>query len=117
MGASGDASVPDGTHSSRPAPSREAGAIAANSREAPTTACITTVIRSTTAGVKGGAPSVQVSIAPDCRRADTTWIGDPDLTFPIDLFNGHLTSSNSDVRAGDNYDRHKNRWAGFQNWW
>jgi hypothetical protein len=37
--------------------------------------------------------------------------------FPAALFNGHLTSSNSDVRAGNNYDRHLNRWTEFQNWW
>jgi len=37
--------------------------------------------------------------------------------FPAALFNGHLTASNSDVRAGNNYDRHVNRWDGFQNWW
>ncbi len=33
------------------------------------------------------------------------------------MFNGHLTASNSDVRAGNNYDRHTARWTGFQNWW
>ena len=37
--------------------------------------------------------------------------------FPVALFNGHLTASNSDVRAGNNYDKHLNRWTGFQNWW
>jgi len=37
--------------------------------------------------------------------------------FPASLLNGHLTASNSDVRAGRNFDRHLNRWAGFQNWW
>ncbi len=65
---------------------------------------------------QGGAPSIQVSIALDLRRADI----DVDYRspgFPAALFNGHLTSANSDVRAGDNYDRHNNRWTGFQNWW
>lgn len=65
---------------------------------------------------QGGAPSIQVSIALDHRRADV----DVDYRasgFPAALFNGHLTSSNSDVRAGDNFDRHNNRWSGFQNWW
>jgi hypothetical protein len=65
---------------------------------------------------KGGVPSVQVSIALDGRHADI----DVDYrasSFPVGLFNGHLTSSNSDVRAGSNYDRHINRWTGFQNWW
>src|SRR4029078_7969292 len=36
---------------------------------------------------------------------------------PQSLFNGHLTSSNSDVRAGDNAKRHAQRWTGFPNWW
>jgi hypothetical protein len=65
---------------------------------------------------QGGVPSIQISISPDGRRADI----DVDYrasSFPAALFNGHLTSSNSDVRAGNNYDRHLNRWSGFQNWW
>src|SRR5262245_20788709 len=65
---------------------------------------------------QGGAPSIQISVALDRRRADI----DVDYrasSFPVGLFNGHLTSSNSDVRAGDNYDRHVGRWNGFQNWW
>ena len=65
---------------------------------------------------QGGDPSAQISIAPDGRRADI----DVDYrasSFPVALFNGHLTSANSDVRAGNNYDRHINRWAGFQKWW
>ena len=65
---------------------------------------------------QGGAPSVQVSVARDGRRADI----DVDYRasgFPVALFNGHLTSSNSDVRAGNNFDRHANRWTGFENWW
>jgi hypothetical protein len=65
---------------------------------------------------QGGTPSIQVSIAPDGRRADV----DVDYrasSFPAALFNGHLTSSNSDVRAGNNADRHSARWAGLENWW
>lgn len=65
---------------------------------------------------QGGTPSIQVSIATDSRRADVD-VDYRSSGFPVALFNGHLTSSNSDVRAGDNYDRHTNRWAGFQNWW
>ena len=65
---------------------------------------------------QGGAPSVQVSIASDRRRADID-VDYRTSMFPISMFNGHLTSSNSDVRAGSNYDRHINRWAGFENWW
>jgi hypothetical protein len=65
---------------------------------------------------QGGVPSIQISVALDGRRSDI----DVDYrasSFPAALFNGHLTSSNSDVRAGNNYDRHLDRWTGFQNWW
>jgi hypothetical protein len=65
---------------------------------------------------QGGVPSIQISVALDGRRGDI----DVDYrasSFPAAIFNGHLTSSNSDVRAGNNYDRHLNRWTGFQNWW
>ena len=65
---------------------------------------------------QGGAPSIQVSIAVDHRRADVD-VDYRNSGFPAALFNGHLTTANSDVRAGDNYDRHNNRWTGFQNWW
>ncbi len=52
----------------------------------------------------------------DGRRADID-VDYRSPTFPLALFNGHLTSANSDVRAGSNYGRHTNRWAGFGNWW
>ena len=65
---------------------------------------------------QGGIPSVQISIALDGRRADVD-VDYRSPTFPIGLFNGHLSSSNSDVRAGNNYDRHLDKWTGFQNWW
>ena len=64
----------------------------------------------------GGAPSIQVSIALDGRRADID-VDYRSSSFPVALFNGHLTASNSDVRAGNNYDRHTGRWTGFENWW
>jgi len=38
-------------------------------------------------------------------------------TFPKALFNGHLTASNSDVRAGNNLEKHDDRWAGLNGWW
>jgi len=65
---------------------------------------------------QSGVPSIQFSLAPDGRRADID-VDYRGSSFPAALFNGHLTASNSDVRAGNNYDRHLNRWAGFQNWW
>jgi hypothetical protein len=63
-----------------------------------------------------GVPSIQISIALDKRRADID-VDYRSSSFPVGLFNGHLTASNSDVRAGSNYDRHLNQWSGFQNWW
>jgi hypothetical protein len=64
----------------------------------------------------GGVPSVQISLSDDGLRADI----DVDYRAskaPRSLFNGHLTSSNSDVRAGDNAQRHDRRWNGFVDWW
>jgi hypothetical protein len=63
-----------------------------------------------------GLPSIQFSIAEDGLSADI----DVDYRAskaPQSLFNGHLTSSNSDVRAGDNSERHTRRWSGFADWW
>ena len=36
---------------------------------------------------------------------------------PQGLFNGHITSANSDVRVGDNAKRHNGRWQGLIPWW
>ena len=65
---------------------------------------------------QGGTPSIQISIAPDGRRADID-VDYRSSSFPAAMFNGHLSAANSDVRAGDNIDRHSRRWAGLQNWW
>ena len=65
---------------------------------------------------EGGAPSIQISIALDRRHADID-VDYRSSGFPKALFNGHLSSANSDVRAGSNYDRHSERWTGLQNWW
>ena len=35
-------------------------------------------------------------------------------SFPVMLFNGHLSAANSDVRAGNNAERHAARWTGFR---
>jgi hypothetical protein len=48
--------------------------------------------------------------------------GDIDVDYrssksPQSFFNGHLTSANSDVRAGDNPTRHNGRWQGLVLWW
>ena len=65
---------------------------------------------------RGGTPSIQISVALDKRRADVD-VDYRSSSFPLAMFNGHLTASNSDVRAGSNYDRHTQQWSGFQNWW
>ena len=63
-----------------------------------------------------GTPSIQVSIALDSRLADVD-VDYRSSRFPAMLINGHLSAANSDVRAGDNAERHAGRWSGFENWW
>lgn len=65
---------------------------------------------------QGGVPSIQFSITRDGKRADID-VDYRSSKFPGGLFNGHLTSSNSDVTAGNNHERHVNRWDGLPNWW
>ena len=65
---------------------------------------------------QGGVPSIQISVALDLRHADVD-VDYRDSSFPVGLFSGHLTTANSDVRAGNNFDLHSARWTGFQNWW
>ena len=65
---------------------------------------------------QGGPPSIQISVALDGRRADID-VDYRSSSFPRSMFNGHLTASNSDVRAGDNSDRHSGRWSGLSSWW
>ena len=63
-----------------------------------------------------GTPSIQFSLAPDGTRGDI----DVDYrasAFPIMLLNGHLTATNSDVRAQNNDERHNGHWQGLDNWW
>ncbi len=61
-------------------------------------------------------PSIQISIAPEGDRADID-VDYRSSKFPAALFNGHLTAANSDVRAGNNHERHNSRWSGFADWW
>src|SRR4030095_5225950 len=63
-----------------------------------------------------GTPSIQVSISRDGKRADID-VDYRSSKFPAALINGHLTASNSDIRAGNNDERHNDRWAGVSNWW
>jgi hypothetical protein len=64
----------------------------------------------------GGAPSIQFSIAKDGRHADID-VDYRSAKFPNALVNGHLTAANSDVRAGNNTQRHLQRWDGLTDWW
>lgn len=65
---------------------------------------------------EGDVPNMQVSVSEDGLRADID-VDYRSSKSPQALFNGHLTSSNSDVRAGDNHEKHNGRWAGLANWW
>ncbi len=65
---------------------------------------------------QGGVPTLQVSVTRTGRRADID-VDYRSSSGPVALFNGHLTSANSDVRAGDNFQRHTNRWTGLRDWW
>ena len=66
--------------------------------------------------LKNGPPSIQFSISRDHKLSDI----DVDYRasgFPKALVNGHLSAANSDVRAGNNLDRHDGRWSGLNGWW
>lgn len=64
----------------------------------------------------GKVPNIQFSLSEDGLRADID-VDYRSSKLPESMWNGHLTSANSDVRQGDNYPRHNNRWAGLVNWW
>src|SRR5262245_25188551 len=64
----------------------------------------------------GGTPSIQFSLALDGTHGDID-VDYRSSAFPIMLINGHLTATNSDVRAGNNDERHNGRWSGLTNWW
>ena len=63
-----------------------------------------------------GTPSIQFSMAKDGQHADID-VDYRSSGFPQGLFNGHLTASNSDVRAGNNTQIHLQRWQGLTDWW
>ena len=66
--------------------------------------------------LKNGPPSIQFSISRDKKMADVD-VDYRSSSFPKALVNGHLSAANSDVRAGNNLDRHDRRWAGLNGWW
>ncbi|HEU0006604.1 MAG TPA: hypothetical protein VFS12_11490 [Terriglobia bacterium] len=63
-----------------------------------------------------GPPSIQYSLARDGKRADID-VDYRSSSFPAALVNGHLSSDNSDVRAGENLEKHDGRWSGLSGWW
>jgi hypothetical protein len=63
-----------------------------------------------------GTPSIQVSMTTDGKRADID-VDYRSSRFPTFLVNGHLSSANSDVRAGDHDQKHNGTWNGLQSWW
>jgi hypothetical protein len=66
--------------------------------------------------LKKGPPSIQFSISRDGKMADID-VDYRSSSFPKALVNGHLTASNSDVRAGNNLEKHDERWIGLNGWW
>ncbi len=64
----------------------------------------------------GTTPTLQFSIATDHVKADID-IDYKSSGFPAALFNGHLSTANSDVRASGNYPTHLRRWPGLIDWW
>src|SRR5262245_3113990 len=63
-----------------------------------------------------GPPSIQFSLSRDGKRSDID-VDYRSSSFPAALVNGHLSSSNSDVRAGENLEKHDGRWSGLDGWW
>ena len=66
--------------------------------------------------LKNGPPSIQFSVSRDHKLSDVD-VDYRSSGFPKGLVNGHLSASNSDVRAGNNLDRHDARWSGLNGWW
>jgi hypothetical protein len=64
----------------------------------------------------GKDPTMQFSVSEDGLRADID-VDYRSSKAPKSLFNGHLTAANSDIRAGDNLERHNGRWSGLIAWW
>ncbi len=64
----------------------------------------------------GKEPTLQFSLAEDGLKADID-VDYRSSKSPRSLFNGHLTASNSDIRVGDNSNRHRGRWGSFIAWW
>lgn len=66
--------------------------------------------------LRNGPPSIQFSVSRDHKLSDVD-VDYRSSGFPKGLVNGHLSAANSDVRAGNNLDRHDARWSGLNGWW
>ena len=64
----------------------------------------------------GKEPNMQISMSEDGLRADID-VDYRSSESPNALFNGHLTASNSDIRAGDNSEAPQRAMAGLVTWW
>ena len=64
----------------------------------------------------GKEPNIQFSMSEDGLRADIDVDYRASKT-PQSMFNGHLTSANSDIRVGENSAKHGARWSGLVTWW
>jgi hypothetical protein len=64
----------------------------------------------------GKEPNIQFSMSEDGLRADIDVDYRASKT-PQSMFNGHLTSANSDIRVGENSSKHGVRWSGLVTWW
>jgi hypothetical protein len=64
----------------------------------------------------GKEPNMQISMSDDGLKADID-VDYRSSKSPQALFNGHLTASNSDIRAGENPTLHAERWQGLVQWW
>jgi hypothetical protein len=64
----------------------------------------------------GKEPNMQFSMSADGLKADID-VDYRSSKSPQALFNGHITSANSDVRAGENPTLHNGRWQGLVSWW
>jgi len=64
----------------------------------------------------GKEPNIQFSMSEDGQRADIDVDYRASKT-PQSMFNGHLTSANSDIRVAENSAKHGARWSGLITWW
>ena len=64
----------------------------------------------------GKPPTMQFSMSEDGAKVDVD-VDYRSSKMPQSMWNGHITSANSDVRANQNYKLHTGRWSGLAAWW